>query len=77
MEQAKNITDDPYAAAKFFHFMIATILETLFQIKVTPAQVKSGIGVFGQVAVYFGTVKSQGQGTLHLHILIWLKGAPS
>ena len=77
MERAKNIADDPYAAAKFFHFMIATILETLFQIKVTPAQVKSGIGVFGRVAAYFGTVESQGHGTLHLHILVWLKDAPS
>ena len=75
--RAKNIADDPYAAAKFFHFMITTILETLFQVKVTPGQVKSGMGVFGRVAVYFGTVESQGRGTLHLHILIWLKHVPS
>ena len=76
-KRAKNIADDPYAAAKFFHFMISTILETLFQIKVTPAQVKTGVGVFGGVTAYFGTVESQGRGTLHLHILIWLKDVPS
>ena len=76
-KRAKNIADDPYAASKFFHFMISTILETLFQIKVTPAQVKTGIGVFGQVTAYFGTVESQGRGTLHLHMLIWLKDVPS
>lgn len=76
-KRAKNVADDPYAAAKFFHFMIATILETLFRVKVTSAQVKSGIGVFGRVAAYFGTVESQGRGTLHLHILIWLKDVPS
>ena len=76
-KRAKNIADDPYAAAKFFHFMITTILETLFQVKVTPAQVKSGMGVLGRVAAYFGTVESQGRGTLHLHILIWLKHVPS
>lgn len=75
--RAKNIADDPYAAAKFFHFMIATILETLFQVKVTSAQVKSGMGVFGRVAAYFGTVESQGRGTLHLHLLVWLKNVPS
>ena len=75
--RAKNVADDPYAAAKFFHFMIATILETLFQIKVTSAQVKSGMGVFGRVAAYFGTVESQGRGTLHLHLLVWLKHVPS
>jgi hypothetical protein len=76
-KRAKNIADDPYAAAKFFHFMIQTILETLFQVKVTSAQVKSGMGVFGRVAAYFGTVESQGRGTLHLHLLIWLKDVPS
>ena len=76
-KRAKNIADDPYAAAKFFHFMITTILETLFQVKVTPAQVKSGMGVFGRVAAYFGTVESQGRGTLHLHLLVWLKHVPS
>ena len=59
-KRAKNIADDPYAAAKFFHFMITTILEMLFQVKVTAAQVKSGMGVFGRVAAYFGTVESQG-----------------
>ena len=76
-KRAKNIADDPYAAAKFFHFMITTILETLFQVKVTSAQVKSGMGVFGRVAAYFGTVESQGRGTLHLHLLVWLKHVPS
>ena len=76
-KRAQNIVDDPYAAAKFFHFMIRTILETLFQIKVTSHQVKSKMGVLGRVAAYFGTVESQGRGTLHLHLLIWLKHAPS
>lgn len=76
-KRAKNVANDPYAAAKFFHFMITTILETLFQVKVTPAQVKSGMGVFGRVAAYFGTVESQGRGILHLHLLVWLKHVPS
>ena len=78
-KRAKNIANDLYAAAKFFHFMIATILETLFQVKVSPfsSQVKSGIGVFGRVAAYFGIVDSQGRGTLHLHLLVWLKDVPS
>lgn len=75
--RAKNIADDPYAAAKFFHFMITTILETLLGMKVTPAQVKSSMGVFGHITAYFGVVESQGRGTLHLHLLIWLKHVPS
>ena len=59
-KRAKNMVDDPYAAAKFFHFMITTILEMLFQVKVTTTQVKAKIGVFGQITAYFGTVESQG-----------------
>ena len=75
--RAKNIAADPYAAAKFFHFMIAVILETLFQVKITPNQVKSQMGILGFVSAYFGTVESQGCGTLHLHLPIWLKHALS
>ncbi|KAJ3720729.1 hypothetical protein DFJ43DRAFT_960931, partial [Lentinula guzmanii] len=33
----------------------------------------SGKGVFGKVSVYYGVVEAQGRGTLHLHLLIWLK----
>ncbi|CAF1372877.1 unnamed protein product, partial [Rotaria sordida] len=29
-------------------------------------------GVLGPIKAYFGTVESQGRGSLHLHILIWL-----
>jgi Helitron helicase-like domain at N-terminus len=76
-QRARNIAGDPYAAAKFFHFMIRTILETLFQIKVTKYQVKSGRGVLGRVSAYFGTVESQGRGTLHLHLLVWLEATPT
>ena len=35
------------------------------------------MGILGHVSAYFGIVESQGCGSLHLHILIWLKGAPS
>jgi hypothetical protein len=46
-KRAKNISEDPYAAAKFFHFLIQTILETLFGIKVTPYQIHSRKGIYG------------------------------
>ncbi|THG94143.1 hypothetical protein EW026_g7271 [Hermanssonia centrifuga] len=75
--RACNIAGDPYGAAKFFHFTINAILETLLQVKVTKYQVKAEPGIFGKVAAYFGTVKAQGCGTLHLHMLIWLKDTPT
>lgn len=34
-------------------------------------------GVFGEADTYYGTVESQGRLTLHLHLLIWLKGSIS
>ena len=76
-KRAANIAADPYAAAKFFHFLIQTIIETLFGVKVTNFQVKSKMGILGRVSAYFGTVESQGRGTLHLHLLVWLKDAPN
>ena len=76
-QRARNIALDPYAAAKFFHFLIRVILETLFGIKVTDYQVHNRDGIFGCVSAYFGTVESQGRGTLHLHLLLWLENAPT
>ena len=29
-------------------------------------------GVLGPIKAYFGTVESQGRGSLHLHLLVWL-----
>lgn len=72
----QNIALDPYAAAKFFHFMIRTILRTLFGVETMQYQAKSGIGVFGSVTAYFGVIESQGRGSLHLYMLVWLKNSP-
>ncbi|KAA1476552.1 hypothetical protein DENSPDRAFT_785160, partial [Dentipellis sp. KUC8613] len=55
--RAQNVANDPYAAAKFFHFMIATILQTLFQVDATGQSVKRSIGVLGSVSAFFGTVE--------------------
>ena len=76
-KRAENIADDPYTGAKFFHFIVTAILETLFNVKVEGNKLKAKMGVLGRVAAYYGAVESQGRGTLHLHILIWLKDVPS
>lgn len=76
-ERAKNIASDSYAAAKFFHFLINVTLETLFGISISEFKVISSDGIFGKVNAYIGTVESQGRGTLHFHLLLFLKNAPS
>jgi hypothetical protein len=60
-KRAEIIASHPVATAKFFHLLITNILNTMIV-----------GGVLGPVKAYFGTVESQGRGSLHLHLLIWL-----
>ncbi|CAF1535460.1 unnamed protein product, partial [Rotaria sp. Silwood1] len=60
-KRAEIIASHPVATAKFFHLLITNILNTMI----------IG-GVLGPIKAYFGTVESQGRGSLHLHLLIWL-----
>ncbi len=75
-ERAVAIARDPYAASQFFHFLISCVLEHLFGISVTPFMVKAKAGIFGQCAAYIGAVESQGRGSLHFHMLTWLRDTP-
>ncbi|KAI5892666.1 uncharacterized protein SCHCODRAFT_01171736 [Schizophyllum commune H4-8] len=76
-ERAVTIAKDPYAAAKYFHFVIRLVLEVLLGVHVTPFKTTSQEGIFGRVSAYFGTVESQGRGTLHLHMLVYLENTPT
>ena len=75
-ERARSIASDPFASAKFFHFMINTLLDVVFGIRKTRFGIVRRPGAFGTVQAYIGTVEAQGRGTLHLHMLLWLKDAP-
>lgn len=76
-QREHNIAANPYTATQFFHFMCDAILEALFGIKTTAMATHSQMGVLGRIQAYFGMVESQGCGTLHLHLLLWLAHAPS
>ena len=77
-QRASNVTEDPFASAKYFHFIVKCVLEILFGItKKSNGRVHREDGIFGKVQSYVGTVEAQGRGTLHLHILLWLKDAPT
>jgi hypothetical protein len=60
-QRAQIVASHPVATARFFNVLISSILGSL---------VKNG--VLGPTKAYFGTVESQGRGSLHLHILLWL-----
>ena len=78
VDRAMNMASDPYASANFFHLMIRNVLEVMFGI----SRGRNGVivrreGVFGVTKSYVGTVEAQGRGSLHLHLLLWLEGAPT
>lgn len=75
--RARNMANDPFASAAFFHFVIQTTLETLMGVRSFRQRVESQTGIFGLVNGYFGVVEAQGRGSLHVHMLIWLKNAPN
>ena len=60
-DRAKIIANHPVSTAKFFNCLINNILKCLIQ-----------GDVVGPVKAHFGTVESQGRGSLHFHLLIWL-----
>ena len=75
--RVENIASNPYAAAQFFDFIIHAMLEMLMGVTSHVSRVTSKKGVLGQVTAYFGIVKAQGCGTLHLHMLMWLASTPN
>ena len=60
-KRVEIVASHPVATAKFFHILISNILNTLLV-----------GGVLGPIKAYFGTVESQGRGSLHLHLRAWL-----
>jgi len=68
--RATLVAEDPAAAADSFHILISAMIHCFFEGGDT------GVGIFGKISAYYGTVEAQGRGTLHLHLLLWLESAP-
>ena len=67
-EHLRLICSNPVAGARFFDFMVNSFIADILGVD---AKHK---GIYGDVPAYYGTVEQQGRLTLHLHMLIWLKG---
>ena len=76
---ALNIAADPYTAAKFFHFMVKLILQTLMGIEAGEGNnhMRRKEGMVGKLSAYIGMVEAQERGTLHLHMILWLENMPT
>ena len=73
------VASDPLASASFFHIMVQAVLGSLLGITSfhKHGHIKREKGILGTIQGYIGTVEAQGRGSLHLHMLLWLKGAPN
>lgn len=65
------VARNPGPCAKFFHTMVSSFFSIVLRYG------KPGKGLLGKCTGYYGTVETQGRGTLHCHILVWLEGHPS
>jgi hypothetical protein len=70
-ERYRLIASNPVAGARFFHFMIKMFIRHVLGFE------KDHHGFYGETAGYYGTVEQQGRLTLHLHMLLWIRGSPS
>ena len=70
-ERQRLIASNPVASARFFHKLVDLFIQHVLGIA------NEGHGLFGPTGAYYGTVEQQGRLTLHLHLLLWIKGAPS
>ena len=67
-ERMRSVCRNPVAGARFFHFMVETFIKDVLGVEA------SHRGLYGDTAGYYGTVEQQGRLTLHLHMLLWIKG---
>ena len=72
-ERSKFVASDPVAAAKFFHHTVQAWLDHVLRPVDEHKQPLPGMA--GVASAYYGTVETQGRGSLHLHMLVWIKGA--
>ncbi|KIK21739.1 hypothetical protein PISMIDRAFT_29840 [Pisolithus microcarpus 441] len=66
-DRAVFMASHPDAAALAFHEQINAFFEII-------VRYNHGPGLFGSCDAYYAMLEEQGHGTLHCHILLWLKG---
>ncbi|RDB20445.1 hypothetical protein Hypma_012444 [Hypsizygus marmoreus] len=74
-EQSLLVAKNPVVAAKFFNIYMKAFISTLLGVDPSCPTENGTSGVFGIVNGYYGCVEAQGRGTLHCHMLVWLKGS--
>jgi Helitron helicase-like domain at N-terminus len=70
-ERYRLIAHNPVAGARFFHFISEMFIKHVLGFG------EDHPGVYGNTEAYYGTVEQQGRLTLHMHMLVWLRGSLS
>jgi hypothetical protein len=70
-KRIRLIANNPVASARFFHFMVQLFIKHVLGVGTEHP------GIYGNTSAYYGTVEQQGRLTLHLHLLLWIRGCLS
>jgi len=73
MEQSILVAKNPFIAAQFFNIYLKAFLKMV--LGYNPSETTNLSSVLGPVSAHYGCVEAQGRGTLHCHMMIWLKGS--
>ena len=65
-------SSDSVAGARYFDRVVDVFVETILGFDPSTRRPLASGGIFGHVRAYIGGVETQGDGTLHLHMLVWL-----
>ena len=69
-DKASNLlSKNPVAGARFFHLIVELFIKHVLGVGETHP------GLYGETSAYYGTVEQQGRLTLHLHLLLWIRGS--
>ena len=67
-ERYRLIASNPVACARFFNFMVEQFIKHVLGVS------SDHLGLYGETSAYYGTVEQQGRLTLHIHLLLWIRG---
>lgn len=67
------VASHPVTAARHFDRVTALLFDTV----IGSDQKGAGKGIFGSVFAHYGTIETQGRGSLHIHFLLWLDKQPT
>jgi hypothetical protein len=74
-EQTLLVAKNPFIGAKFFNIYMKAFIKALLGYDRTSVDIDGGI--LGLVKGYYGCVETQGRGSLHCHMLVWVEGSLS